>query len=263
MTDLQLSGGSVAGRLGVTARMDDGRFTLDLVPQPETMHHGLVRASVLAYVIDAVTGISVDSGSELWNLTTDLSVRTRPMPAPELVSATASVVRRGRRSVTLLSEVTTPDGTLVATGAAGFATIPRKENDPPKPLVSPELVVNVFGREGTITSPLRDEAGIEVLDAAAGIVQVAVTPALRNPNGTLQGAMVALVAEAAVEDMLSAQHGRPVVVIDLDIRYLARAERGPVRSACRVVSDDTVEVLLTDTSTDTVATLVYARTIDC
>ena len=65
MTDLSLAGGSVAGRLGVTARMDDGRLTLDLVPIPETMHHGLVRASVLAYVVDAVTGLSVDSGTDL------------------------------------------------------------------------------------------------------------------------------------------------------------------------------------------------------
>jgi len=263
MTDLTMSGGSVPGRLGVTARMDDGRFRLDLVPQPETMHHGLVRASVLAYVVDAVAGISVDDDREVWTLTTDLSVRSRPVPAPERVSATATVVRRGRRSATLLVELIAPDGALVATGAAGFATIPRKDTDPPKPFVTPELVVDLFGREPTITSPLREEAGVEVLDAAAGVVELAVTSAVRNPNGTLQGAMVALVAEAAVEDMLSARHHRPVAVIDLDIRYLARAERGPVRSACRLVNDDTVEVLLTDTATATITTLVYARTIDC
>ena len=36
-----------------------------------------------------------------------------------------------------------------------------------------------------------------------------VTPKVRNPAGTLQGAMVALLAEAAVEDFMSSRFDRP------------------------------------------------------
>ena len=61
------------------------------------------------------------------------------------------------------------------------------------------------------------------------------TEAVRNPNGTLQGGMVALLAESAAEDLLEARFGEPVVVTDLDIRYLARAEHGPVRTSCRLI----------------------------
>ena len=44
-------------------------------------------------------------------------------------------------------------------------------------------------------------AGIVVLDPAAGSLEMEVTPELRNPAGTLQGAMVALFAEAAAEEL--------------------------------------------------------------
>ena len=51
-----------------------------------------------------------------------------------------------------------------------------------------------------LDKPLREEAGVEVLDASAGVVGE-VVPELLNPAGTLQGAMVALVAEAAAEEL--------------------------------------------------------------
>jgi acyl-coenzyme A thioesterase PaaI-like protein len=59
---------------------------------------------------------------------------------------------------------------------------------------------------------LREEAGIEVIDAAEGVVQVEVTPGLRNPAGTLQGAMVALLAEAAAPPLRAQQHARGRVI---------------------------------------------------
>jgi acyl-coenzyme A thioesterase PaaI-like protein len=111
---------------------------------------------------------------------------------------------------------------------------------------------------------LRDEAGIEVIDAAEGIVQVDVTPALRNPAGTLQGAMVALVAESAAEDLVTTRYGSPVVVTDLDLRYLGPATVGPVRTRTRLLGDGPdapIEVELIDLSEDRITTLVYARTV--
>ena len=109
---------------------------------------------------------------------------------------------------------------------------------------------------------MRDEAGIEVVDAGNGVVQLEVTPALRNPAGTLQGAMVALLAEAAAEDLVEARSGSPAVVVDLDIRYLGKAMVGPVRTRTRLLGDGPgapIEIELVDLSTDTLTTLVYAR----
>ena len=60
-----------------------------------------------------------------------------------------------------------------------------------------------------------------------------VTPELRNPAGTLQGAMVALFAEAAAEEMVSARFDMAAVVTELDLRYLAQTAEGPSSRSAR------------------------------
>jgi acyl-coenzyme A thioesterase PaaI-like protein len=264
MTDVSSVGDSVPSRLGVGARIDGGELVLELRPQEEALHHGVVRASVLSFVIDAAAGIPVDDDPEVWMLTTDMSVRMRPVPAPARVDTRMTVVRRGGRSVTCTVEVTDDRGAPVAAGAAGFARVPRRAGDPPKPLLTPEDAARLFSGVGRLSELLRDEAGIDVVDAAAGVVEVEVTPDLRNPAGTMQGAMVALVAEAAAEDLVAATFGRSVVVTDLDLRYLARVSTGPVRTRARLLGDTVgapIEVQLVDTAADRLTTLVYARAV--
>jgi acyl-coenzyme A thioesterase PaaI-like protein len=262
VTDLPNAALSVPNRLGVTARLDGGALKLDLTPAIETLRHGVVRASVLSYIVDAVAGIEIDDDPDVWTLTSDMTVRMQVRPAPGRVTASSTALRRGRRSVTSHVELTTEDGTSIGVGAIGFAKIPRRPSDPPKPQVSIHDAPALFGSAAPLDEPLRDAAGIEVVDAAAGVVQIAVTPELRNPAGTLQGAMVALVAEAAVEEMATMRFESPAVVTDLDLRYLAQAHDGPVRTTCRVLgteADAPVEVRLTDTTNDRLTTLVYAR----
>lgn len=262
MTDVANLGSSLPGRFGIAGRIDDDGLHLALTAQPEVLHHGVVRASVLAYAVDACAGIAVDDDPEVWTLTTDLSIRMRPIPAPETAEATCAIVRRGRRSVTSTFDVVGGDGTPVAGGAIGFAAVPRREDDPPKPHFPPEVAAQLFNGQSTLTEPLREAAGIEVLDAANGVVEVAVTPELRNPAGTLQGAMVALIAEVAAEELAATRADGPMVVTELDLRYLAQAPIGPVRTRTRPLgpaADDPMQIELIDTSVDRVTTLVYAR----
>jgi acyl-coenzyme A thioesterase PaaI-like protein len=153
---------------------------------------------------------------------------------------------------------------LVAAGAIGFAHVPRKPDDPPKPVVSPAMLADRFTGHQRLSSPLRDEAGVIPIDPAHGVVEIPVRPEVCNPAGTLQGAMVALVAESAAEDLIGALAGEPVVVTELDIRYLAQANVGPVRTQCRLLGhtpDDPVEVRLVDTASGRLTTLVYARAV--
>jgi len=263
MTDVPTPASSVPGRLGVAARLDgDGSLRLVLTPTPPVLHHGIVRASVLSYVVDACAGISVDDDPDVWTLTTDMTVRMRPIAAPERVEATSRLVRRGRRSVTCTVELVDGDGASVASGAIGFAAVPRRPDDPPKPQVTPEEAVVLFDGVPVLSRPLRDEAAIEVVDAGEGIVEVEVRPDLRNPAGTLQGAMVALLAEVAAEELVTDRFQVPAVVTDLDLRYLAQAPEGPVRTSARLLGDGPeapIEVQLVDTSVGRLTTLVYAR----
>lgn len=262
MTDISPELISVPGRLGVVARFEDGELRLDLIPRPETLHLGVVRISVLSFAIDAVAGITLDQDPDMWAFTSDMSIRMRTTPAPTRIEAVNTIIRQGKRSASCQVELTADDGRPIATGAIGFVTVPRKDSDPPKFLLRPDQAPSLFDGLGGLARPVREEAGIEVIDAYQGIVQVDVTPALKNPAGTLQGAMVALLAEAAAEDLVSARFGQPGVVVDLDLRYLGKATVGPVRTRSRLLGDGPdapIEVGLVDLSTDTLTTLVYAR----
>ena len=230
---------SVPSRLGVTADVDDGEFRLQLHPQAPVLRHGAVRASVISFMIDVAAGIVLDDDPDAWLLTSDMSVRMRPVPAPDWIGTRSTILRRGQRSATATVDVVTSTGDPVATGAIGFARVQRRESDPPKPPMTPERITTMFGGAGILTRPLREEAGITVLDPTRASVQMEVTPDLRNPAGTLQGAMVALVAEAAAEELASARFDIPAVVIDLDLRYLAQTGAGPVRTRCRSLGDST------------------------
>jgi acyl-coenzyme A thioesterase PaaI-like protein len=264
MTDISGPGTSLPGRLGLAARFEDGDLVLELRPQEEAQHHGMIRASVLAFVIDVAAGIPLDQDPDMWTLTSDMTVRMRPLPAPERIDATNTILRQGRRSATSLVELRTDEGAPIATGAIGFVKTPRKATDPPKPNVSLGHVPLIFRGSATLDQPLREEAGIEVIDAAEGIVQVEVTPELRNPAGTLQGAMVALLAEAAAEDLVETRFGSSFVVTDLDLRYLRKAQVGPVRTRSRLLGtgpEAPIQIELIDTSTDEITTLVYAAVV--
>jgi acyl-coenzyme A thioesterase PaaI-like protein len=264
MTDLPPDLTAIPARLGATALVDERGLVVEVEPRPEQLHHGVVRLSVLTFLVDVSAGVTLDTDPDAWTFTTDLSLRMRPVPAPSKLTATTTMLRQGRRSAHGLVTVVDGSGAEVAAGAIGFAHVPRKPGDPPKPAVTPHDLAARFGRGPRLTSPLREEAGIVVVDPAAGAVEIAVTPAVCNPAGTLQGAMVALAVEAATEDLVGTRLERPVVVTELDIRYLGQANVGPVRSRSRLLGDGPdagVEVQLVDTGTDRVSTLAYARAV--
>jgi len=265
MTDLPSNITAVPSRLGTTALVDERGLVVEIDDvQPELLHHGVLRLSVLTFIVDVSAGVTLDTDPEAWTFTTDLSLRMLAVPAPERVTASTRILRRGRRSAHGLVEVVDQQGDLLAAGAIGFAHVPRRADDPPKPLVSPTMLAERFTGRERLSGPLRDQAGVIRIDAAEGVVEIAVRPEVCNPAGTLQGAMVALVAESAAEDLIASRAGAPVVVTELDIRYLAQANVGPVRTQCRLLGsspDGPVEVRLIDTGTGRLSTLVYARAV--
>jgi acyl-coenzyme A thioesterase PaaI-like protein len=263
MTDLLDDNFNIPARLGVVAQIHDGEFRLGLHPRPELLRHGALRASIVAFLVDVAAGVLLDDDPAAWTLTSDMSVRMRPLRAPDFVSTRTTILRRGRRSAVAMVDVVNEPGEQVATGAIGFTRVQRRDTDPVKPPASPSRMATMFDGSRTLDRPLREEAGIVVLDPFAGALEMAVTPELRNPAGTLQGAMVALFAEAAAEEMVSARFDIPAVVTELDLRYLAQTGEGPVVSACTLLGDAPdapVQVELSDRSSGRLTTHVYART---
>src|SRR5271155_150553 len=97
MTDFLDESFSIPARLGVVAEVRAGEFRLSLRPRPQLLRHGALRASVIAFMIDVVAGIVLDDDPDAWMLTSDMSVRMRPLPAPEFLTTRSTILRRGRR----------------------------------------------------------------------------------------------------------------------------------------------------------------------
>ena len=117
-----------------------------------------------------------------------------------------------------------------------------------------------------LQEPLRAAARYRSLDPALGIVSVDLDADLLNPAGTLQGAMVAGLAETAAEDL--ADHLRLLgtdrhVVTEIEIRFLAQNRVSPIVSSAWVVgppSAGTIRVdLVDDGGTGRLTTSVVLR----
>ena len=271
MTDIGLSDGfahdfewSVPTRLGTSAELRDGVMVGEVRSLPATLVHGALRVSSVVFLVDAVAGICVDTDPETWSFTSDLSVRLPAIVAPERILARADVLRVGRRSATVAVPLILPDGAPLGHGLVGFARVARRDTDPPKPDIDLMKLADAWAGVTPLDVPLRDAAGVRVVDASTGEVEVELRADLLNPAGALQGAMVALVAEVAAEELATAALGAPQIVTDIDVRYLTQARTGPLRTRSRFVgppSDGSVLVDIIDLGLDgKVVTTVTLRT---
>lgn len=255
---------SIPSRLGATAQLCDGTMTGDLRALPATLVHGALRVSAVVFLVDAVAGLAVDTDPDSWCFTADLSVRMPAMQAPDRVLARAEILRMGGRSASASVPLSLEDGADLGLGLLTFARVPRRDGDPEKHDIDVAQLAALWAAVPPLDVPLRDAAGIEVLDAERGVVSMPLRPDLLNPAGALQGAMVALVAEAAAEELASAAAGRAQIVTDIDVRYLTQARTGPVQSRARFIGpphDGSIAIDLLDAGLDgKLLTTVTART---
>lgn len=232
---------------------------------PTCTHGGVLRASVAAFIVDAVAGLAVDTDPDAWAFTSDMSLRLPARPAPERIDAVAVPLRQGRRSMHAEVRLTDPAGAAWGHAVIGFARLERRPDDPEKPILDLAEAAEFWAQIPPIDPPLRAAVGVVAVDPAGGVVEVPVRDDLRNPAGALQGAIVALAVEAAAEDLATHHLGGERVVTELDLRFLSQARVGPVRSRARYVGDPETDgailVELVDTSRDDkLLTTAYART---
>jgi acyl-coenzyme A thioesterase PaaI-like protein len=261
MTDTPGAYSSIPSRLNVSI-VEVEPLVLRVHPVPTTCRLGSIRTSVVSFVVDAVAGIGIDTDPAAWQFTSDMAVRVRPVPAPAWVDARATVLRAGRRSVTCEVWMTDAAGAPFGHGVLGFSRVERKPTDPPKVHVDAAQIAEHWDAVTPIDVPLAEAAGIRVVDATAGIVEVDADPMLNNMAGVMQGAMVALVAEVAAEEAASVRLGAPAFVTELDIRYLQQVRSGRVRTECEWLGerpDSPIRVALLDADTDRILTHVVCR----
>jgi len=264
VTDLPVDEASIPSRLGTSVTWDGAELVGHLEPLPATRIGTALRASVVAFLVDAAAGLLVDSDPEAWTFTSDLSLRLPAAPAPARLDAFTTVLRGGRRSVTADVALVDDAGAPWGWSTIGFTRLERRPGDPEKPIIDLSQASAIWEQIPPLDEPLRAAAGVRVLDAAEGRVEIGLRPDLANPAGALQGAIVALLAEVAAEELATHNAGAPRMVTELDIRFLGQGRGGPVRSQAWCIgppSDEVFRVELRDAGADDkLLTVALART---
>jgi uncharacterized protein (TIGR00369 family) len=95
-----------------------------------------------------------------------------------------------------------------------------------------------------LSAPFAERLGIRVVDAAAGQVEIDMSPYVFNSLSALQGG-----AAAALVDVASAEFGRALLgaevdTTDLEIHYLALGKVAPIRAQARVLGREARSAVL-------------------
>lgn len=219
-------------------RTGDPSRPLEIEPYDAICTAGCLRATVVASAIDLVGGFETRAHAGVdATFTSDLSLRIPAPGRPARLIAHAEPLRVGRRLVTTgvrLLEAET--GRLYAEGVTTFTRIPRSPEDrvDAASLATPEQIPS-----HPLEVPLDEIVGIERDAMHPGWVQLPLREPLRNPEGVLQGALVALLVEEAALDASRTHDGTgkagDYAVTEMDLRYLAAASRGPVEGSAQPI----------------------------
>ena len=99
--------------------------------------------------------------------------------------------------------------------------------------------------------------------APAGVVELDVTDALRNPWGIVHGGVTASLVDVAAERAVAApaDHGSSVHTGDVSLHFLAPARVGPVRATATVMGERADGAVVLVTVHDTGRDRVVARAV--
>lgn len=239
--------------LGLQIDRRDGDLRVSLPVHEHLLDAGAsLRAGILGVALDVFAGnLAVEAARPDWALTSELSLhRLAPISEGTLV-VTGYALRAGRTQVVIEATARSEGGgsgdpVRNAFGTIGFTRVPRRADTPDSPGSpgSPGDSPDVFhfGDPGArLDAPLLDAIGMRELDAAAGRLEIPLTPYVKNSVGGLQGGVVTSLVDAAAAAAGAALFAAPACVEDFATRFLALGRGGPIRSHATLLrrSDDT------------------------
>lgn len=207
---------------------------------PET---DIALSSVLLTWADILAGpLATQSTMPRVSMTNDLTVRLLGRPPVGRVDLRSAVLKSGNTTSfteTWLTAAGAPDPFAVVHGT--FVASPR-----PQDTIDIETLAGMR-LSRPLRMPLPERLGARTV--APGVAEVERRDDLLNPADTLQGGVVALLAEIAA---LSVAPG--AIAHELDVRYLRATRVGPARAVATVRHDDgtwkTIDVRSFDTGAD-------------
>jgi acyl-coenzyme A thioesterase PaaI-like protein len=226
---------------------DVSRGWLQITDELRAPGSSQVRASVLATMCDVFTGaLAGMMCSPRLALTLDLTACILGDVGGDRLDIVGSILKQGRTTIVAETEFRHPNtGAVVALSHATFVASPR-----------PQDVMGAFETTRTsgnaLTQPIAEAVGMQ--NFSPGVVTIERGPYVNQPSGTLQGGVVALLAEVAAESLTGSR------VLELEVRYLSAVRVGPARTSAVALDNRTVRVEVRDPGNhDRLATVVMAR----
>lgn len=228
-------------------RPERGR-ALSLVPlSPAVLSpSGIARLGIIGVTVDAAGALTALVEALPDRIATqDLSYTASGHARQGPLIVSCRLLRAGQRLITVAATLADgcgnddPDqATPVGEAILSFSLIPnRPGNDDLSHLHEPviERRTMAMAASGFGDTSLWEAIGLDVVDAAAGVVQVPMTDYVRNSFGTINGGVMIMAAEAAAE--LAAQHalGAPVAAMSLNYRFLDQTRIGPAQTQTTVL----------------------------
>jgi len=99
-------------------------------------------------------------------------------------------------------------------------------------------------RSSELRAPFLQQIGCRVLDAQAGVVELAVEDYVRNSVGALQGGAVVALVDAAAESVASARMVEGAATQDLQLHFLELGRVGPIRTRARWLAGSPLDARL-------------------
>jgi acyl-coenzyme A thioesterase PaaI-like protein len=235
--------------IGYTQEISDGvsRGWLQVTDELRAPGSSQVRASVLATMADVWTGALAGMAcAPKLALTLDLTARIVGDVGGDRLDIVGTLLKQGRTTIVAETEFRHPvTGAVVALSHATFVASPR-----PQDVIGPLSSSRTTGN--ALSSPIAEALGAEVL--SPGVVVIERGTYVNQPAGTLQGGVVAVLAELAAETLTGAR------VLELEVRYLSAVRVGPARTSAVALDDHTVRVEARDVGNhDRVTAVVMAR----
>jgi uncharacterized protein (TIGR00369 family) len=240
----------------------DGTSSAWIPMAPEVLSpSGMPALGAVTTLVDALGGgMAIPTVLPNWIATADLTLHLVARAAGDTLEARGRIARAGRTTVVLDVELfdeptDAPRGVATMT----FSVIERKVEAPVWHRDPDELTrTSMALPESGFRAHLHDVLGVQVIDAAAGVVELPIDDYARNSFGAVQGGAYGALAGVAAEASLNVACGAPVAAVDLHLTYLELGRVGPMRTATTVLRASPIEgvarVEVFDAGTDVLTT---------
>ncbi len=204
----------------------------------------------LVPIVDLVAGTRAARTAEGdWLATADVWLHERDLIEAGPIELATRLLRAGKRSTVVAVEVTA-DAKPVMSSTIEFSRI-RRDAAPlgTRTPGGPGEWVRL-GSGPLLERPLEPACGFRLVDPSTGTVELDRGDFVNNSIGTLQGGVIALLADVSGAALV----GPGSRTVDLHFRFLDQTGRGPARAGAELLRTDgdghLVKVEIVDTSTD-------------